>query len=125
VNTHLFDLKFVEFCPKFSGDSSMEFQEKTISGEFLRNFVQTKACTKICEISPYFLQYLFWVCIVLEKITQVLSYVFCTQLRRHVHQQITKRRYGEEKRGRFSFEKPVLFILGLTLTTPYSLGVLV
>jgi len=38
VNTHPLDLKFVVFCPEFSGDSYVEFQEKTISGEFLRNF---------------------------------------------------------------------------------------
>jgi len=43
VNTHPFDLKFVVFCPKFSGDSLMEFQEKTIPEEFFRNFVQTNA----------------------------------------------------------------------------------
>jgi len=43
VNTHPFELKFVEFCPKFSGDSWVKFQEKTIPGEFFRNFVQTKA----------------------------------------------------------------------------------
>jgi len=56
VNTHLFDLKFVAFCPKFSEYSYLEFQEKTISGEFFRNFAQTKAnSTKSCKISPYFL----------------------------------------------------------------------
>ena len=43
VNTHLFDLKFVAFCPKFSGDSWVEFQEKTIPEEFFINFVKTKA----------------------------------------------------------------------------------
>ena len=43
MNTHLFDLKFDAFCPKFSGDSWVEFQEKTIPGEFFRNFVQTEA----------------------------------------------------------------------------------
>jgi len=57
--------------------------------------------------------------------TQALSYVFCTQARRHVHKRITKRTYGEEKLGRFVFGKPVLFTLGLGLTTPYSLGILV
>jgi len=41
--THLFDMKFVAFCPKFSSDSYVEFQEKTIPGEFFRNFGQTKA----------------------------------------------------------------------------------
>ena len=43
VNTHSFDLKSVAFCPKFSGVSYAEFQEKTISGEFFRNLAQTKA----------------------------------------------------------------------------------
>ena len=60
-----------------------------------------------------------------KKFTQALSYVVCTQARRHVHKRITKRRYGEEKPGRFVFEKPVLFTLVLGLTTPYSLGILV
>ena len=41
ANTGLFDLKFVAFCPKFTGDSYVEFQEKTISGEFFGNFVKT------------------------------------------------------------------------------------
>jgi len=47
------------------------------------------------------------------------------KFRRHVHKEITKRRYSEEKPGRFVFGKPVLFTLGLGLTTPYSLGILV
>ena len=67
VNTHPFDLKFVAFCPKFSGDSWVEFQEKTISGEFFRNFLQTKAilyrnlwnCGLISAIS-------FWIRIALK-----------------------------------------------------------
>ena len=80
---------------------------------------------KTCEISPYFLQFLVWVCIALKKFTQVLPYVVCTQVRRHVHKRITKRRYGEENPGRFFFGKPVLFTLGLGLTAPYSLSVLV
>jgi len=37
---------------------------------------------------------------------------------------ITKRRYGGEKQERFDFGKPVLFTLGLGLTTPYSFGIL-
>jgi len=61
----------------------------------------------------------------LEKFTQVLSYVVCTQVRRHVHKQIAERRYGEEKPGRLVFGIPVLFTLGLGLTAPYSLGILV
>jgi len=68
---------------------------------------------------------LFWVRIALKKFTQVLSYVVCTQVRRQVRRQITKRRYGEEKLGCFVFRKPVSFTLGLGLTTPYFLGILV
>ena len=60
-----------------------------------------------------------------KKFTQALSYVVCTQARRHVHKRITKRRYGDEKSGRFVFGKPVLFTLDLRLITPYSLGILV
>jgi len=61
----------------------------------------------------------------LKKFTQVLSYVFCTQVRRHFHKKITKRRYGREKSGHSVFKKPALFTLGLGLTTPYSSGILV
>jgi len=61
----------------------------------------------------------------MKKFTQVLSYVVCTQVRRHVHKQITNIIYREEKAGRFVFGKPVLFTLGLGLTTPYSFGILV
>jgi len=67
----------------------------------------------------------FRVRIALKKFTQVLSDVVCTQVRRHVHKQITERKYGEEKPGRFVFGKPVLFTLGLGLAAPYSLGVFV
>ncbi len=87
MNTHSFDLKFVAFCLEFNGDSYVKFQEITISGEF---FTQTKAIsTKTCEISPYFLQFLFCVRIALKKFTQVLSYVVCTQERRNVHKEYT------------------------------------
>jgi len=85
-----------------------------ISGKklFLENFAQLSAI-------------LFWVRIVLIKFTRVLSYVCRTQVRRNVCKKITKRRYGEEKLGRFVFGKPVLFTLGMGHTTPYSLGILV
>jgi len=81
--------------------------------------------TKTCEISPYFLQFLFCVRIALKNSTQVLSYVVWTQVRRNVHKQTTKRRYVEENPGRFVFGIPVLFTLGLGFTAPYSMGVLV
>ena len=67
---------------------------------------------------------LLWVRIALKKFTQAFSYVVCTQARRHVHKRIRKRRYGEEKPGRFVFGKSVLFTLGLGLWMPHSLGIL-
>jgi len=118
VNTHPFDLKFVAFCPKFGGDSYVEFQEKTIQGEFFRNFGQPKAILYQNSWNFAILsEILVWFRITQKKLTQVLSYVVCTQVRRHVHKQITKRRY----RG----EKSVLFTLDVGLTTPYSPGILV
>ena len=58
VNTHLFDLKFVTLCLKFSRDSYMEFQEKTISGEFSEILCKPRlSSTKTCEILSYFLQF--------------------------------------------------------------------
>ena len=126
MNTHPFDLKFVTFCPKFSVDSYVEFQEKTILELFFRNFVQSKANFHI-NLWNFALhsEILFWVRIALKKFRQVLSNVVCTQVRRHVHKQITKRRYGGQKPGGFDFGKPVLFTLGLGITTPYSLGIFV
>jgi len=128
VNSHPFDIKFVAFCPEFSGDSYIEFQEKIISWKFFRNFRANqceRTTTETYEISPKFLQFLFSIRIVLKMFSQVLSYGFCTQVRRDVHKRITKRRYEEEKRLRFLFRKPVLFTFGLVLITPYFLGVLV
>jgi len=63
----------------FRGDSYDEFQEKTTSGEFFRNFVQTKAILyqnlwNFAILS----EILFWVRIVLKKFTQVISYVVYT-----------------------------------------------
>ena len=87
--------------------------------------LDTRFVPQDCEISPYFLQFLFCVRIALKKFTQVLSYVLCTQVRRHIHKRITKRRYGEEKPRRFVFGKLVLFTLGVGLITTYSFGVLV
>ena len=126
ANTHPFDLKCVALCPKFSGDSYVEFQEKNNFGRIFQKF---------CANQGYLYQKLwnfallsetvFWVCIALKRFTRVLAYVICTQVRSHVHKQITKRRYGGEKPGRLVFGKPVLFTLGLGLTTPYSLGILV
>jgi len=125
ANSHFFDLKFVAFCPKFSGDSYVEFQGKIIL-EFFRNFVQTKAILyRNLWNFALLSEIILWVRIALKKFTQVLSYVVCTQVRRHIHKKITKRRYGGEKPSPFVFGKPVFVTLGLGLTTPYSLGILV
>jgi len=59
----------------------------------------------------------------LKRFAQVLSCVVCTQVRWHAYKKITKRRYGAEKPRLFVFGKPILFTLGLGLTTPYSLGI--
>ena len=53
MNTHSFDLKFVAFCPKFSWDSYVEFQEKNISREFFRNFVQTKTTHPLPKLAKF------------------------------------------------------------------------
>ena len=126
MNTLPFDLKFVEFCPKFSGDSWVEFQEKTIPGEFFRNFVQNQGYTppKLVKFGSNFCNFILGPYCA-EKNSQALSCVVCSQARRHVHKRITKGRYGEEKPGRFVIGKPVLFTLGLGLAAPYSLGILV
>ena len=125
VNTHPFDLKFVAFYPEFSGDPYVEFQEKTISGEYFRNFCVNQGyhyrnLWHFALLSAIF----FYVCIMLKKFTQVLSYVVWIHVRRHFPKRITKRRHREEKQGGFHFGKLVLFTLGLRLTTPYSLGAL-
>ena len=101
------------------------FRKKLFLGEFFSSRKPRLSSTKTCEISPYFLQFLLCVRIALKKFTQGLSYVVCTQVKTHVHKRITKRRYREEKAAHFVFGKPVLFILGLGLTTPYSMGDLV
>ena len=73
----------------------MEFQEKTISVEFFGNFVQTKAI--LYRNLWNFAVLLFWVRLALKRFTEVLPYVVCTQVSRHIHKRITKRRYGMKK----------------------------
>ena len=48
---------------------------------------------------------LFWVRIALKKFTQVLSYVVCTQVRRHVHKQNNKKKIRARKARTFYFRK--------------------
>jgi len=105
-NTHPFELKFVEFCPKFSADSYVESQEKTIRGEFFKNFGQTKAMLYQSSWNfALFSKILVWVRIALKKFIQVLSYVVCTQVRRHVHKQIKKKKIRGRKARTLFFRK--------------------
>jgi len=114
-----------EICrvfPRFSRDSWVEFQDKTIPGEFFSNFVQTKSIL-YRNLWNYGLIYAisFRVRIALKKFTQALSYVICTQARRHVHKRVRKGRYGEEKPERFVFGKSVfsLSVCDLLRLTPW------
>ena len=63
----------------------------------------------------------FWVRNALKKFTQVLSYVVCTPVRRHIHKRITIRRYEKEKPWRFVFGKLVcsLSVWDLLRLTPW------
>jgi len=130
VNTLLFDEIFVAFCPEFSHDSYVKFQERIISGPFYLNFVKNQGYplakfVKFRHTLYNFIRCPYCVEKLQKKITQVLSCIVGTLLRRHVHKKFTKRRYREEKSGHFVFGKSILFTLGLGLTTPYSLGLLV
>ena len=58
MNTRPFDLNLVPFCPKFSGDSWVEFQEKTILEEFFRYFVKTKAIPEFVKFRPNFCNFI-------------------------------------------------------------------
>jgi len=66
-------------------------------------------------------QILFRVRIAPKKFTQVPSYVVCTQVRRHIHKQITEKRYRVEKQRRFVLGKPVfsLSLWDLLRLTPW------
>jgi len=114
------------FIPNSVEILTSNFRKKLFRDSFSKILCKPRlSFTETCEISPYFRQFLFSFRIALKRFTQVLPYVVCTQVRRHVHKRITKRIYGEENPGRFVFGKPVSFTLGLGLTMPYSLGVLV
>jgi len=114
------------FVPNSVEIFTWNFREKLFPENFTEILLKTKAILyrnlwNFALLSTI----LFWVRIAFTNFTEVLSYVFCTQLRRHVHKQITKRRYGEAKPGRSVFGKRVLFTLGPGFSMPYSLGILV
>ena len=115
---------FSRFAPISVKIHTWNFGKKLFRENFTEILLKTKAIIYRNSWNFAILsEILFWVCIALKRFAQVLSYVFCPLLRRHVHKNITKRRYGDEKPGRFVSGKPVLFTLGLELTTPYSLGI--
>ena len=61
VNTHPFDLEFVAFCPKFSGDSWEEFQEKkNYSGRIFQKFCvnQGYPLPKLVKYRPIFCNFI-------------------------------------------------------------------
>ena len=114
------------FVPNSVEILTWNFRKKLFWENFSEILCKTRlSSTETCDISPYFLKFYFGSVLRWKKFTQVHSYVVCTQVRRHVHKKITKRIYGGEKPERFVFGKPVLFTLGLGLTTPHSLGILV
>ena len=126
VNTHPFDLKFVAFLSQIQWRFLCEISGKDNFERIFQKFYANQGYLyqNLWNFAPLS-AILFWARIALKKFTQVLSYVVCTQVRRHIHKQITKRRYGDEKPWRFVFGKPVLFTLGLGHTTPYYLGIFV
>jgi len=94
LNTHLFDLKFVASCAKFRRDSYVEFQQKILFEKVFINFGHSKAILfpdfwNLALLSAIFLK-LILRCKILKNFTQVLSYIVCIQLRRHVQKQNTK-----------------------------------
>jgi len=111
------------FVPNSVQILTWNFRKKLFRDKFCEK--PRLSSSKICEISPYFLQFYSVLKNCFEKFTQVLSCAFCTLRRRHIHKQITKTRYREEKPGHFVFGKPILFALGVGVTMPYSLGLLV
>jgi len=113
------------FVPNSVEILTWNFRKKLFCENFSEIFFKPRlSSTKLVKFRPTFGNF-FWVRIAMKKFTQVLSYVVLTKVRRHVDKQITKRKYGAKKPGRFVFVKQVLFTLGLGLTTPYCLGILV
>jgi len=102
------------FVPNSVEILTWNFRKKLFRENFSEILCKPRlSSTETCDISPYFRQFLFSFRIALKRFTQVLPYVVCTQVRRHVHKRITKRRYGEENPGRFVFGIPVSCTLSI------------
>jgi len=105
VNTHSFNLKFFAFCPKFSWDSYVKFQEKTISGEFFRIFVQTKAILQKLWNFALLYAILFWIRITLTKI-HTSTFICCSGPGKEARPKINhKKKIRGRKTRTFCFRK--------------------
>ena len=92
VNTHPFDLIFVAFVPNSVEIHTWNFRKKLFQENFSEILCRPRlSSTKTCEISPYFLQFLFWLRIALKKFTQVLSYVVCTLIKKLLKDDMRKK----------------------------------
>jgi len=70
---------------------------KNYFGRIFQKFCPLPKLSSTTNLWNFYLvsEIFFWLRIVVKKITQVLSYVFCTQVKRHIHKQITKIRYRD------------------------------
>jgi len=94
------------FVPNSVEILTWNFRKKLFPENFSEILCKPRlSSTKICEISPYFRQFLFWVRIALKMFTQVLPYVVCTQVRRHVHKKNHKKEIRGRKSRTFCFRK--------------------
>jgi len=102
----------------------MELQEKTISGEFFINIIENKG-DKLVKFRPTFFNF-FLGPYCAGKI-HTSTFICCMHPGKEAGPLTNhkKKRYGIENSGCFVFGKPVLFTLGVGLTKPYSLGILV
>ena len=123
VNTHPLGPKSVAFCPKFSRDSYVEFQEKTISGEFFRNFIDNKGypLSKLVKFRPTFCNFILGPYCV-EKI-RTSTFICCFHPGKDARPQTNHKKKMRRRKARtFCFRKTSFFFtLGLGFTTPYSL----
>jgi len=85
------------FVPNSVEILTWNFRKKLFQQNFSEIFAQTKAILyQNLLISPHFLQFLFCARIALKKFAWVLSYVVCTQVRRHVHKRSQKEDTGKK-----------------------------
>ena len=115
-----------EIFPNFSGNSYIEFEEETLLGEFFRNFVRTKVILyKNFWNSALFSAILFSVCIALKFFLHKYFHMLFAPRQGDMSIKKSQKNDRGRKARTFCFRKTILCTLGLGLTTPYSLGILV